>query len=112
MERMTPLAVARTNQITKDYVVLYNTHLFHTARVSAHFIGLTWMTRVALKDKLIEKTSLPEIKAVLGHESGQCVLKRSLIPSIHFLLAFIACFLVVHRLLRHDRFLNGIEVSE
>jgi STE24 endopeptidase len=45
-------------------------------RRSANVAGLLDTTRVALSDNLLDKTSLPEIKAVLGHEMGHYVLNH------------------------------------
>jgi STE24 endopeptidase len=39
--------------------------------------GLLNTTRIALNDNLLNKTSLPEIKAVLGHEMGHYVLNHA-----------------------------------
>ena len=45
-----------------------------TNRVSANVAGLFGTTRIALNDNLLHRASLPEIKAVMGHEMGHYVL--------------------------------------
>jgi STE24 endopeptidase len=47
-----------------------------TTRLSANVAGLLNTTRIALNDNLLNKSSLPEIKAVLGHEMGHYVLNH------------------------------------
>jgi STE24 endopeptidase len=45
-----------------------------TNRISANVSGLFGTERIALNDNLLERTSLPEIEAVMGHELGHYVL--------------------------------------
>ena len=47
------------------------------ARISANVAGLWGVARINLNDNLLERTSLPEIKAVLGHEMGHYVLNHT-----------------------------------
>ena len=92
------LALARANQIPTDHMVEFDASR-QTTRISANVNGFAGTTRVALNDNLINKTSLPEIKAVLGHEMGHYVLNHGLRLSIYFGLVFIVGFWFVHRLL-------------
>ncbi len=71
------LSLARANQIPTDNVVEFDASR-QTTRISANVAGFAGTTRVALNDNLLDKTSLPEIKAVMGHEMGHYVLNHSL----------------------------------
>ena len=71
------LSLARANQIPTDNVVEFDASR-QTTRISANVAGFAGTTRVALNDNLLDKTSLPEIKAVLGHEMGHYVLNHGL----------------------------------
>jgi Zn-dependent protease with chaperone function len=66
-------ALARANEIPTDHVAWFDASK-QTTRISANVSGLFGVTRVSLNDNLLNKTSLPEIKAVLGHEMGHYVL--------------------------------------
>jgi STE24 endopeptidase len=48
-----------------------------TTRISANVAGLLDTARIALNDNLLNRASLPEIKAVLGHEMGHYVLNHT-----------------------------------
>jgi STE24 endopeptidase len=69
------LSLARANQVPTDHVEWFDASR-QTTRVSANVAGLLGTTRIALNDNLLNKTSLPEIKAVLGHEMGHYVLNH------------------------------------
>jgi STE24 endopeptidase len=45
-----------------------------TKRISANVSGFLGTERISLNDNLLERTSLPEIEAVMGHELGHYVL--------------------------------------
>ncbi|MFT3790798.1 MAG: M48 family metallopeptidase [Rudaea sp.] len=92
------LSLARANQIPTDHVVEFDASR-QTTRISANVAGFAGTTRVALNDNLINKTSLPEIKAVLGHEMGHYVLNHGLRGTIYFTLVLVFGFWFVHRLL-------------
>jgi STE24 endopeptidase len=70
------LSMARANQVPTDHVEWFDASK-QTTRVSANVAGLFKTTRIALNDNLLNKTSLPEIKAVLGHEMGHFVLNHA-----------------------------------
>jgi STE24 endopeptidase len=70
------LSLARANQVPTEQVEWFDASK-QTTRISANVAGLLNTTRVALNDNLLNKTSLPEIKAVLGHEMGHYVLNHS-----------------------------------
>lgn len=90
------LSLARANQVPTDHVVEFDASR-QTTRISANVAGFLNTTRVALNDNLLDKTSLPEIKAVLGHEMGHYVLNHGLRLSIYFGLIFVFLFYVTHR---------------
>lgn len=47
-----------------------------TSRISANVSGLLGTERITLNDNLLNRTSLPEIEAVMGHELGHYVLNH------------------------------------
>lgn len=69
------LSLARANQVSTERVEWFDASK-QTTRISANVAGLLNTTRIALNDNLLHKTSLPEIKAVLGHEMGHYVLNH------------------------------------
>jgi STE24 endopeptidase len=69
------LSLARANQVPTKHVEWFDASK-QTTRISANVAGLLNTTRIALNDNLLNKTSLPEIKAVLGHEMGHYVLNH------------------------------------
>jgi Zn-dependent protease with chaperone function len=75
-------SLARANEIPTDHVAWFDASK-QTTRISANVSGLLGVTRVSLNDNLLAKTSLPEIKAVLGHEMGHYVLNHILLLSVY-----------------------------
>jgi STE24 endopeptidase len=69
------LSLARANRVPTKQVEWFDASK-QTTRISANVAGLLNTTRIALNDNLLNKTSLPEIKAVLGHEMGHYVLNH------------------------------------
>jgi STE24 endopeptidase len=90
------LSLARANRIPTDNVVEFDASR-QTTRISANVAGAMGTTRVALNDNLLEKTSAPEIKAVMGHEMGHYVLNHGLRLTIYLTLVLTLGFWVVHR---------------
>jgi STE24 endopeptidase len=96
--RTAVLSLARANRIPTDNVVWFDASR-QTTRVSANVSGFLNTTGVRLNDNLVNKTSLPEIKAVLGHEMGHYVLNHGLRLTIYsslliaFGLFFVHCML-------------------
>jgi STE24 endopeptidase len=80
------LSLARANQVPTNHVEWFDASK-QTTRVSANVAGLLGTTRIALNDNLLNKTSLPEIKAVLGHEMGHYVLNHEWKGSIFLAMA-------------------------
>ncbi|MBS0558054.1 MAG: M48 family metallopeptidase [Proteobacteria bacterium] len=91
------LSLARANGIPTDHVVEFDASR-QTTRISANVAGFAGTTRVALNDNLLDKTSLPEIKAVLGHEMGHYVLNHHLRITIYFSLVLVFGFWFTQRL--------------
>ncbi|MEZ5460243.1 M48 family metallopeptidase [Dokdonella sp.] len=71
------LSLARANMIPDDNVVEFDASR-QTTRISANVAGFLGTTRVAMNDNLLDRTSKPEIYAVLGHEMGHYVLNHGL----------------------------------
>ena len=88
------LSLARANQIPTDHVEWFDASK-QTTRVSANVSGMFGTTRVSLNDNLLARTSLPEIKAVMGHEMGHYVLHHGLRHSVYLALAYGLGFLLV-----------------
>jgi len=86
------LSLARANQVPTDHVEWFDASK-QTTRLSANVAGLMGTTRIALNDNLLNKSSLPEIKAVLGHEMGHFVLnhvwKEPILLTLLVALAFV-----------------------
>src|SRR5688572_19021287 len=74
--RESVLSLARANRIPTENVVEFDASR-QTNRISANVAGFLGTTRVALNDNLLERTSEPEIKAVMGHEMGHYVLNHA-----------------------------------
>lgn len=70
------LSLARANQVPTAQVEWFDASK-QTTRISANVAGLLNTTRIALNDNLLHKTSLQEIKAVLGHEMGHYALNHA-----------------------------------
>lgn len=94
--RTAVLSLARANRIPTEHVVWFNASK-QTTRVSANVSGFLGTTQVSLNDNLVNKTSLPEIRAVLGHEMGHYVLNHGLRLSIYFGLVFAFALFCTHR---------------
>ena len=94
--RQAVLSLARANQIPTDNVVEFDASR-QTTRISANVAGFLGTTRVALNDNLLNKSSLPEIKAVMGHEMGHYVLNHGLRLTVYLSLVIAFALWVVHR---------------
>jgi STE24 endopeptidase len=69
------LAMARANGVPAENVWVFDASK-QTTRISANVSGFLGTERVRLNDNLLERTSLPEIEAVMGHELGHYVLNH------------------------------------
>lgn len=91
-------SLARANQIPTDNVVYFDASK-QTTRVSANVSGFAGTIQVSLNDNLLNKTSLPEIKAVMGHEMGHYVLNHGVRNLAYISLVLLFGFWFVHRLI-------------
>ena len=96
--RQTILSLAHANRIPTEHVDWFNASK-QTTRVSANVSGFLGTTRVNLNDNLVNKTSLPEIRAVMGHEMGHYVLNHALRLTVYFSLVILIGLYCVHRTL-------------
>lgn len=94
--RESVLSLARANMVPTDNVVEFDASK-QTTRISANVSGFAGTTRVSLNDNLLDKTSPPEVLAVMGHELGHYVLNHSLRGVIYFTLILTLGLFVVHR---------------
>ena len=69
-----------------------------TKRISANVSGLGGTTRIALNDNLLNGTSLPEIRAVMGHEMGHYRLHHGLWLALGFTIALGIGYFVINRM--------------
>ena len=69
------LPLARADGVPADDVYEFDASR-QTTRVSANVSGLFGSASVRLNDNLLRKSSLPEIRAVMGHELGHYVLNH------------------------------------
>jgi STE24 endopeptidase len=67
------LAMAHANGVAADRVYLVDASRQST-RISANVSGLLGTERITLNDNLLRRATLPEIEAVMGHETGHYVL--------------------------------------
>ena len=91
------LSLARANEIPTRHVEWFDASR-QTTRVSAHVAGVAGLARINLNDNLIEKTSLPEIRAVLAHEMGHYVLNHPVKLTVFLTLVYGIAFALTHRL--------------
>lgn len=69
------LSMARSSGIEVEDVWQFDASR-QTTRISANVSGFLNTMRIRLNDNLLNRTSLPEIKAVMGHEIGHYVLNH------------------------------------
>jgi STE24 endopeptidase len=88
------LSLARANEIPTEHLAWFDASK-QTTRVSANVSGLLGVTRISLNDNLLNKTSLPEIKAVLGHEMGHYVLNHQFKLTVYLSVLYGIAFALV-----------------
>jgi STE24 endopeptidase len=66
-------AMAAANHVPADHIVVYNASR-QSDRISANVAGFGPTVRISLTDNLVNRTSLPEAAAVVGHEMGHYAL--------------------------------------
>lgn len=85
------LTMAHANGIRSDKVYVMDASK-QTKRVSANVSGMFGTERVTLNDNLLNRTSLPEIKAVMGHEIGHYALKHMYSMLVFFGIVVVVIF--------------------
>jgi STE24 endopeptidase len=94
------LSLARANEIPTEHLAWFDASK-QTTRISANVSGLLGVTRISLNDNLLNKTSLPEIKAVVGHEMGHYVLNHRYMLTLYLGLLYGVAFAAVSVVLEH-----------
>ena len=67
------VAMAQSRGVPAEHIYLFDASK-QTKRISANVSGLGPTIRISLNDNLLNRTSLPETAAVMGHEMGHYVL--------------------------------------
>ena len=86
------LAMAQANGVPADNVYEFDASR-QTTRVSANVTGILGSAAVRLNDNLLRRTSMHEIRGVMGHELGHYVLNHIYKMLVAFTLIFLAAFL-------------------
>jgi len=86
------LAMAKADGVPADNVYEVDASR-QTTRVSANVAGILGTASVRLNDNLLHRASLPEIRAVMGHELGHYVMNHLYKGIVEFTLVFLAAFL-------------------
>ena len=86
------LAMAQADGVPVDNVYEFDASR-QTTRVSANVSGIFGSAAVRLNDNLLRRTSMPEIRAVMGHELGHYVMNHVYKIIAEFALVFLAGFL-------------------
>ena len=89
------LSLARASEIPTDHLEWFDASK-QTTRISANVSGLGGVARINLNDNLLDKTSLPEIRAVVGHEMGHYVLNHPFKLAVYLTLLLGIAFAVVN----------------
>lgn len=95
--RESVLQLARANSIPTEHLDWYDASR-QTTRISANVSGVLGFARINLNDNLLNKTSHPEIHAVLAHEMGHYVMHHTFQLSVYFTLLAGIAFAVVNAL--------------
>ncbi len=67
------VAMAKSRDVPAEHIYLFDASK-QTKRISANVSGLGPTIRISLNDNLLNRTTLPETAAVMGHEMGHYVL--------------------------------------
>lgn len=90
-------AMATSRHIPAEHIYVFDASK-QTKRVSANVSGLGPTIRISLNDNLLNRTTLPEQAAVMGHEMGHYVLGHVYKSILYFSLIFLAGFWSLYRL--------------
>ncbi len=88
------LQMAHANGVPVDNIYVFDASR-QTTRISANVTGLFGTAAVRLNDNLLRRTSLPEIRAVMGHELGHYVLNHIVKALLQLTLVLFVGFAVV-----------------
>jgi STE24 endopeptidase len=88
------LAMARAHDVPAGNVYVFDASK-QTKRISANVSGLGPTIRISLNDNLLNRTSPPEVKAVMGHELGHYVLGHVWRLILQFSLVYLAGLLLL-----------------
>jgi len=90
------LSMARANGIPADNVYVSNASK-QSKRISANVSGLFGTTRITLNDNLLNRSTLPQIEAVMGHEMGHYVLNHGYKGIMFFTIVIVIAFAFLKR---------------
>lgn len=90
------LSMARANGIPASEVYVMDASR-QTTRVSANVSGFLGTERITLNDNLLNRTTLPEIEAVMAHEMGHYVLNHVYKLVFFFGVLMVLVFAVLYR---------------
>lgn len=90
------IALAHEQGVPADDVYWFDASK-QTKRISANVSGIGGTARIALNDNLMNDTSLPEIRAAIGHEMGHYKLHHGLWLTLGFTLTLGIGYAVIHR---------------
>lgn len=90
------VAMAQSQNVPAEHIYLFDASK-QTKRISANVSGLGPTIRISLNDNLLNRTSLPETAAVMGHELGHYVLGHVYELIASFALVFLAMFFAASR---------------
>jgi STE24 endopeptidase len=90
-------AVAAKYDIPAEHIYVFDASK-QTKRISANVSGLGPTIRISLNDNLLNRTSPPEVVAVMGHEMGHYVLGHVWFDSIGLILIFGLGFFLIGRI--------------
>jgi STE24 endopeptidase len=88
------LRMAHANGVAADRVYVMDASR-QTTRISANVSGLLGTERITLNDNLLRRATLPEIEAVMGHETGHYVLRHIYQFMVFFALVIAVGFVVL-----------------
>jgi STE24 endopeptidase len=91
------VAMAAANHVPADHIYVFDASK-QTKRVSANVSGLGPTIRISLNDNLLNRTSPPEIAAVMGHELGHYVLNHIWKSIGAFTVVFLLVFWLLSRI--------------
>lgn len=90
------VAMAQSQNVPAAHIYLFNASK-QTKRISANVSGFGPTIRISLNDNLLNRTSLPETAAVMGHELGHYVLSHIYTMIAAFALVFLLIFYAASR---------------